>query len=498
MNRLIKLYFACYLILGATFVLAVISEEEAYDALKDFDVKFWGRIILGRLDNMYGPNKRITQLITEYLEALRKKEAGDFEDKTLRTGIPPLNFSEANLGEIILKFYRILQWKVDNRGEGYTTKAEKKICDIGFDVGNYAFNKEGEKLDPYFTQLIIDGKNYYLHLNYDGGGKIKHQPGNSCLMQEGDEKPQPWGYHYDDEHRYNSLLNGHEHYVLQNLLLCLEVSRRKVVDSNGFCKGETSDDTQLKAPKLEDKFCDLPILGAIVIGLELMNDEIIGKDDFFAGKCRCFSGKYREGNIKRLLQVFCQYKNFQTVDQFLETIWGLYGQFIVRKVTEKVLDSSLDEDPESSDLEPEKKRRRVGLWKPVTNSRSHIVDVADDRDNLPYAIAQCLNPSERYLGAFPEDETVEEWEQLLREAPEKQRETRFIFTLKNWQWLEEKLGRNVIVLDVTSDDNWVFSSDPSTGYPRGYYSISACYLGRCKQDIILLWRGNRWQAVLPD
>ena len=66
---------------------------------------------------------------------------------------------------------------------------------------------------------------------------------------------------------YSSTLNDNDHYVLQNLLLCLEFSRRGIKDGNQ-----------------PDAYHKLPIFGAIVIGLELMNDQIIDKNDFFCNR----------------------------------------------------------------------------------------------------------------------------------------------------------------------------------------------------------------------
>ena len=514
----------CYLILNSALVSAVVSEEDAYEALRDFDIDFWNKWLcpyggLGYWDS------GITKSVTEHLVPLRERDgfrivgAATEEEKVqpldFQKSNTPLDFSEANFGEVIFNFYRILQCKVDSRDEEYVTEAEGGLEDLTFSDEHYALNKQGKTIDPYFTQIIVGDKNYHLHLDYDGGDKIKNQPGNCCLMQDGDEAPQAWCCQMDDENPdvtvYNSILNGYDHYVLQNLLLGLEVSRRKVVDLSRPLEIETEDDAQLQIFGFEDKFCDLPVLGAIIVGLELMNDEIISRNDFFAGKYRCFSNQKgksekRKEHIKNLLLTFCQYKNFQTVEQFLETVDRLYKQFIGRKITEEVLDSSLDEYPEMSDLEPERKRRRgeerenlkgvFAMQKIITGVGFHIVDIANNDDNFLCAISQCLNPDNRYLDMSQKDE-VEELRQLLCEVPEEQGEGRFIFTQDNWLWLEDKLECDIIVCDATSDDNCVFSSDDN-GYTRGYFSISAYRPRRYKENIILLWRGDRWQAVLPN
>ena len=80
-------------------------------------------------------------------------------------------------------------------------------------------------------------------------------------------------------------------------------------------------------------------MGAILVGLELMNDQIIVRNEFFVTieEYCCFSGTDREEHIKNLLQTYCYYKNFQTADQFLEEIQKLYKQFIELKITDRVL-----------------------------------------------------------------------------------------------------------------------------------------------------------------
>ena len=136
------------------------------------------------------------------------------------------------------------------------------------------------------------------------------------------------------------------------------------------------------------------------------------------------------------------------------------------------------------------------MQKIITRVGSHIVDITNNDDNFLYAISQCLNPDKRYFGMSQKDE-VEGLRQLLCEAPEERGKGRFIFTQDNWLWLEDKLERDIIVCDATSDDNCVFSSDDN-GYSRGYFSILARPFRRYKENIILLWRGDRWQAVLPN
>ena len=480
MNQVIKLCFVCYLILKTSFVLAVISQEVAYKALRNFDINFLvNRVKMDRSRGTCDENKSIT----EYLELLRKKDTGK---------IKPLNFSEATLGEVILNFYRIIQCKVDSRGEKYKTNFIGEIHSI--------VTTEIEKgIDPYFTEIIVDKRQYHFCLHYNGGGD---QPGNCCLRQI-DEKPQPW-FRSDDRDPecivYNSLLNDDEHRVLQNLLLCLEVARRKIADPNRFIEFEVGDDASPEGPDFDDVFFDLPILGAIVVGLELMNDQIIDPNDFFLGECCCFSGDAREENIKNLLLIFCQYKNFQTVEQFLETVGKLYEQFIAQKVTDQVL--YLLED-ENFGL-PQKCRNLGGITQPkgraeaysyvreeVAMHDAHIVDVTNDENNFFYAVLQALNPNNRYLNVIRGDRSWLAAENLKKSLYN----VKVIFPLNKgrWTFLNGRLGYDIIVLDATSfDDNFV-----KTIYnPQGFCGLD--YLRNLQQAIILLWRGDRWQAVLPN
>lgn len=535
MNRIIKSFFVCYLILKAVLVSAVISEGDAYEALRDFDVGFWNKQL-----SPYGGvgywGSDVTKSVTEHLVPLREREAFKIVSATtegekaqyleFQKFNTPLDFSKVNLGEAIFNLYRILQCKVDCQDEEYKTKAKKKISGITFTDTNYALNKKGEIIDPFFASIIIGGKNYHLHLDYDGGVKIKHQPGNCCLMQKGDDMPQPWCRPKSDEEPditvYNSTLNDEEHHVLQNLLLCLEVSRRRVIDLNRPLKMGTENEPQQQIWGFEDKFCDLPVLGAIVIGLELMNDEIISRDDFFVKgrKYCCFSNRKskaeeRMEHINNLLQTFCQYKNFQTVEQFLETMEGLYKRFICRKVTERVLDSSLDKHPELSGFEPERKRRRVEengkverffhirekvmmydeLGRKNKYPNLHIVDVTDDDNDFFYAILQALQPNIRYVDVEQGDgnwQVAEILRKLLCATSDGRRKIYFPFEVAAWKFLEDKLNREVIVIDATNfDDNCVKHVDKSAWFLH-------CVSGNYQQAIILLWRGDRWQAVLPN
>ena len=305
MIKLMKLWFSCCLIFGATFVNGGITEEETFDpykTLQEIDEKFWQQIYtyhqkqLKRyqktLAGLFDAECSISQNVTNYLEPFY---ASNGLPKLFGEPTPidisknsTLDFSSASMLNIISMFYEILQCKAyyrDDREGGYNTNSIGLLGKIGFNEDNFGLLNNGKMIDPYFTKINIAEKEYHLHFNYSGGKNSK-QPGNCCLKQ-GNESPQKW----INGRTYNCKLLDNDHYILQNLLLCLEVSRRKVEDGDRL-----------------DVYCKLPILGAIIMGLELMNTQKIIKNDFFVGKYCCFSKKEREKNIKNLLYTFFKYK----------------------------------------------------------------------------------------------------------------------------------------------------------------------------------------------
>ena len=431
-----------------------------------------------------------------------------------------VNFSAASMLDVISMFYEILQCKVDCRCETYKTYAIGKLYDIRFNEIHFALTREGKKIDPFPFIATIGDNRYYLHLNYDGGDVIKHQPGNSCLRQLGENQAQPWAIY----HVYNNTLNDDDHYILQNLLLCLEISRRKVLDPNRWREVKEPDGKISQIHGLTDKFCNLPILGAITIGLELMNDQIIKADEFFAGKYHCFSGENRESNIKKLLQIFCQHQDFQTIEQFLDKIQTLYKRFINLKINDRVLPLT-----EEINLTQPTKRRRLGSFaNPKTmelirkeliehnkHTREtgtlnlHIVDVTDDENDFFYAMRQALHPGINFANVKPKGDLWEETMALrkfLCDSRDEKEKILFPFTKEDWAHWEQKLGYRLIVLDATSFDSAYIKA---IGYQHDYdpqnpqvYTIACCNLRQIscdyqKKDILLCWCGNHWQTVLP-
>ena len=233
MIKLIKLCFVGCLIFRATFVEAVIDQEEAYEALKIFDAEFWQNKIVpyyqeqlkrdrNSLDFLFGS---ITQDVFNYLDPFyvsnglpklfNEPTPVDVSKKST------LDFSETTMIDVISMFYEILQCKVyfrDDRDGGYKTNFK---C-----IPLVKEETDEKALDPYFSQISIGNKSYHFCLDYNGNEKSR-QPGNCCLRQC-NEEAQQWCIDY----KYNAVLNDNDHYILQNLLLCLEVSRRKIEDPN--------------------------------------------------------------------------------------------------------------------------------------------------------------------------------------------------------------------------------------------------------------------------
>jgi len=126
MIKLIKLCFVCCLIFRATFVEAVITKEEAYEALKDFDAEFWrDKIVpyyqeqLERWQNVFAllfdPGCPIAQNVASYLDPICKDGLPELFDPNyenaridFRDADRNINFSSASMLDIISSFYQIL------------------------------------------------------------------------------------------------------------------------------------------------------------------------------------------------------------------------------------------------------------------------------------------------------------------------------------------------------------------------------------------------------
>ena len=489
MIKLIKLCFVCCLIFRATFVEAVITKEEAYEALKDFDAEFWrDKIVpyyqeqLERWQNtfalLFDPGCPIAQNVASYLDPICKDGLPELFDpdyensrEDFREADRKVNFSSASMLDIISSFYRILQCKVDNRDKEYETNY------IGV-ISNIRTTEHETYIDPYFLEIFVGKNLYHFCLDYNGDER-SDQPGNCeirrVIINKETGKESPFAAEYWSSY---AELNKSRMFLF-NLLLCSEVSRRKVMDP--------------KRGDFKDRFCDLPILGTIVIGLELMNDQIINKDDFFVTgkKYCCFSNTYRnymerEEHIKNLLEKFVEYKNFQTVNQFRKEVRRLYQQFIELKITDRVL--YLDAEHKSV-FQKHTPIQGISSVKNTLNYCSyHIVDINSEEHSLWFAILQNMNPNRYYEGKVGGILSNKDF----RWESKKESQVEFL------KYLEKIFQQKFIILDATVTDGnctkWLFNEKGDEDIRGCYYLNGAPY----EQAIILLWRGDRWQAVLPD
>lgn len=110
---------------------------------------------------------------------------------------------------------------------------------------------------------------------------------------------------------YNSELNTDENYIEQNLMFCLEIARRKLCQDN--------------AGNIYDKFYDIPILDAIVIGLNLVNNKKNCSVFSFFG---CFTGDGR----KNIADTF---KNKAKLDD--KSLGKLKLEFYTKRIVDRVI-----------------------------------------------------------------------------------------------------------------------------------------------------------------
>ena len=180
MIKLIKLCFVCCLIFRATFVEAVITKEEAYEALKELEAEFLRSKIMpyyqaqlqrdcDSLAFLFGS---IVQDVSNYLDPFYVSNGlPKLFDEPTPVDISEnftLDFSEASMMDIISMFYEILQCKAyyrDDRPGGYKTNAHGLIQMIKFDDNGYGYlndnHREDEIIDPYFTKINIEGEVSY-------------------------------------------------------------------------------------------------------------------------------------------------------------------------------------------------------------------------------------------------------------------------------------------------------------------------------------------------
>ena len=96
MIKLIKLCFVCCLIFRATFVEAVITGEEAYEALKELEANFWLKELIP-YDDLCSEKECITKSVTNYLEPLCERDVFKIVNaKTKEEKSQPLNFKHGS------------------------------------------------------------------------------------------------------------------------------------------------------------------------------------------------------------------------------------------------------------------------------------------------------------------------------------------------------------------------------------------------------------------
>ena len=132
----------------------------------------------------------------------------------------------------------------------------------------------------------------------------------------------------------------------------------------------------------------------------------------------------------------------------------------------------------------------------LVEKRYHIVDNNDRNHSLQSAVQQSMKQQnyKRGNGSIPLTENLFDKD--------------FQFKAENkgevLNSLEEKLQRKVVVLDATSV---LRGTELQKSFVAKYLNSGKVYRNsfqkvleryKNKRKIILLWRGNRWQAVLPD
>ena len=193
-----------------------------------------------------------------------------------------LNFKNLSFEESVGNMLSILQTKLNCIGDIYQPK-HVDIID-GSNDEKYA--------DPYYANICMDYEQkqyYHFTLNYSGLSQYAKQPGNSLIRQS-----VPWG---ED---YSKYLQKNED--LKDLLLALEVARRKVIDND---------------IKLKDEYADLPIYCASAMIIDLINNRKIDEREFWIknGNYHMYSDtkEIRESSIKNIIR---QYLTVYKINNF--------------------------------------------------------------------------------------------------------------------------------------------------------------------------------------
>ena len=243
---------------------------------------------------------RVTEDVLQYNAMLIRQVSSG---QKIQRQVKGLDFKDLLFAESVGNMIAILQTKLDCIGDIYQPQR----------IDNIDNSEDEEAADPYYANLCIDyNKKIYYHftLNYSGQSKFAKQPGNSIIRQSikwGDHDRTAYSINYSRDDYFNYLQKNKG---LKDLLLSLEVARRKVTD---------------RGIALQDIYYDLPIYSASLMAIQLMKDSKISESDFWIkGKqYHMYSGERidRETGINNIIKEYIEtYKvrNLNQLDKLFE------------------------------------------------------------------------------------------------------------------------------------------------------------------------------------
>jgi hypothetical protein len=207
---------------------------------------------------------------------------------------PVLDFSGFSFKELVGNFIKILQNKLDSRGNEYRTQFTRfQNIDSSDDENNFNERHVGENyIDPYYTKILMNGKHYNFSLCYNG---ISDQPGN-CVIRESSHSR-----YFINSAGTRRISHPTEEWLavtagtgLEKLLLAAEVARRKVIDH---------------FREVSDKFSDLPVWCVIAISRSL-NVPCIS----------CFAGNCRENAARNIITQYRRKYSEMTEDDIVQNV----------------------------------------------------------------------------------------------------------------------------------------------------------------------------------
>lgn len=242
-----------------------------------------------------------TNDVSQYNETLIKQVRYGWK---IQRQISGLNFQDIGFNEVVGNMISILQTKLDCIGDIYQPQW----------IQNIENSEDEETADPYYANICMDYKNknyYHFTLNYSGQSESAKQPGNSVIRQSvpwGKKNRMSYSINYSKEDYFNFMQNNED---LKDLLLALEVARRKVTD---------------KGVNLKDEYYDLPLYSASMMAIELVNANKIAESDFWikGGKYHMYSGTKtdREEGIKNIINRYVEVYKINNPQQLNKLILG--------------------------------------------------------------------------------------------------------------------------------------------------------------------------------